>query len=74
MVNADLITMEMLILYHDEIQKARNIIRDLIIYESDYNRIESDDITTLGNALTVLKRITDRKNKEIERIFNERNI
>jgi hypothetical protein len=74
MVKTDLIKMEMLILNTNEIEKARNIVRDLIITESNYDRVDSDDIYTLRNALAVMRRIADRQHKEIKKMFNERHL
>ncbi len=73
MAKADLIKMEMLILDNNDVMSARNIIRDLIIAESNYSRVESEDITSLMTALAVLQRITHRKDKEIKKMFDKRN-
>ena len=64
----------MLVLDNNEIERARNTIRDLIITESNYDRVDSDDILILRYALAVLQRITHRKDKEIKNMFDERNI
>jgi uncharacterized membrane protein YhiD involved in acid resistance len=74
MAKTDLIKMEMLILDNQDIEKARNVVRDLIITESNYDRVDSDDISTLRNALAVMRRITHRKDQEIKKMFNERNV
>jgi hypothetical protein len=74
MAKTDLIKMEMLILDNQDIERASNIVRDLIIAESNYDRIDNDDISTLRSALAVMRRITHRKDKEIKKMFNERNI